>query len=67
MVCKEIGAVSIIRSTPEKENLNTASFATAGNGYNISIANRWEIDVLIGLNAGKGSYPIAPDGGAFKI
>ena len=63
---EEIGPVAIIGPTPDKENLNTASLATAGNGNDISIANRWQVDVLIGLNAGKGTNPVTPDGGASK-
>ena len=64
---EEVGPVAIIGSTPDKENLNTASLSTSGNGNDISIANRWQVDVLIGLNAGKGTDPVTPEGGAFKI
>ena len=64
---KEIGPVAIIGPAPYKENLNTASLATAGDGNDIGIANLGQIYILIGLNAGKGANPVTPDGGALKI
>ena len=64
---KEIGSVAVIGTAPDKENLNTASLATTGDGDDIGIGNLGQIYVLIGLNAGKGTNPVTPDGGAFKI
>ena len=58
---------AVIGAGPDEKNLDTGSVTTAGKGNDIRIWQVWQVDILIGLNAGQRADPVAPDCGCFKL